>query len=440
MKMHFYPTKILVLLLLMIVQPIHLPANELKQTAPVNILSASQLVLLVLKANPRLDIAQASWQASLARVEQQSALDDLQFQYSFTPLTGDSQKLNGQRLDFGQKFEISQMLPFPGKLQLREKAAKYQAISQKQSIKTLQFLLASQAKIRFAEGYYIYQAIAINQINQTLLQEFKEIALTRYSTGKVSKQDILHAEVEFTLLKHQAIVLQSKRKMILAQLNTLLNRPVDSPLSLPKQLNEVNKLPQLKHLQIIALQSRPEIKAIKANINAYKIQNELAGLEYYPDLKLSVGYNSLWENKDKRLNIGIGINIPLDQSKHRAAEEEAKANSQQAHWKKVDLEARIHEQVAVAYAQVEESLHVLHLYRQKLSSLVDANLAAAKANYQSGKGDFLTLISSEKNRMQTLLQTEQALANLHRSFAKLEQAVGSIGSLSTHEQLGKLSS
>ena len=437
MKTHFYPTRILVLLLT-IVQPINLAAKELKSTDLVNTLSASQLVLLVLQANPRLDVAQASWQASLARIEQQSALDDPQFLYSFAPLTGDSQKPNGQDLDFGQRFEISQKLPFPGKLLLRGKAAEYQAISRQQNIKTVQLLLASKAKTLFANGYFIYQAIAINQINQTLLQEFRDIALTRYSTGKVSKQDVLHAEVELTLFKHQAIVLTRERKTILVQLNTLLNRPIDSPLSLPKQLSEINTLPKLQQLQKIALQSRPELKAITANINAYKTQNKLAALDYYPDLKVSAGYNSLWDNEDKRFNIGIGINIPLGQSKRSAAEQEAKANSQQAHWRKIDLEARINEELAVAYAQVEESLHVLQLYRQQLSSLADANMAAAKADYQSGKGDFLTLISSEKNRFQTQLQTAQALANVYRNSAKLEQAIGSLEPLSTHEQIGRL--
>jgi outer membrane protein TolC len=151
-----------------------------------------------------------------------------------------------------------------------------------------------------------------------------------------------------------------------------------------------------------------------------------------------VGYNSLWDNENKRFNMGIGINIPLDQSKLRAAEQEAKANSQQAHWRKIDLEAKISEELAVAYAHVEESLHVLRLYRGQLSLLADENLAAAKADYQAGKGDFLTLLNSKKNRLHTQLQTEQALVNVHRHFAKLEQAVGSLEPLSTADQAGSL--
>ena len=437
MKTHYYPTKLLLLLLAM-VQSVNLMANEAKAIDSADALSVTQLVIDVLQANPQLEVAQATWQASVARIEQQSTLDDPQFQYSFAPLTIDTQKPDGQKSDFGQRFEISQKVPFPGKLHLRGKAAEYQAETRQQNIVTIQLLLATSAKSLFADWYFIHQAIAINQLNQTLLKEFRDIAVTRYGTGRAEKKDVLRAEVEMALLKHQSIVLQRQRKTGLAQLNTLLNRSVDDALPMPKQLTEISELPDLEQLQAKAMRSRPELKAIAANINVHKTQAELAALAYYPDLNLSAGYNSLWDNEDKRFNIGVGINIPLNQSKRRAAEQEAKANNQQAKWSKIDLQARISEEVIVAYAYVEESLHVLRLYRQQLSPLADESLATAKADYQAGKGDFLILINNEKNRLQTQLQTEQALADVHRRFAELEQAVGSLEPLSTAEQTEKI--
>ncbi len=420
-----------ILLLLTIIQPANAAPSAIRDSNSGDSLTSTQLVAAVLQANPRLEVAQATWQASVARVEQQSALDDPQFQYRFAPLTIDSQKPDGQTLDFGQRFEISQKIPFPGKLRLRGKTAEYLAEIKQQDITTLRLLLAAQAKSLFADWYFIHQALTINKKNQALLKEFRDIALTQYSTGRTSKQDVLSAEVEQALLRHQSLVLQRQRKTILAQLNTLLNRPVETPLSLPQKPPQISKLPGFEQLQKKAVQSRPELKAITAQINAHKTQTDLAELDYYPDIKLSAGYNSLWDNEDKRFNIGVGVNIPLDQSKRRAAEQEAKANSQQAHWRKIDLEARINEELAVAYAQVEESLHTLHLFQQQLSPLADADLAAAIADYQSGKGDFLTLISSEKNSLKTQLQTEQALADVHRRFAELERAMGSLEALST---------
>jgi len=418
----------LMLLLLAILQSSNLIANDFGDT-----LSATQLVSAVLGANPRLEIAKATWQASLAQIEQHSALDDPQFQYSFAPLTIDSNRSNTQNSDFGQRFEVSQKLPFLGKLQLRAKAAEFKAENRQHDIASMQLHLATTAKSLFADWYFIYQAIAIDKLKQDLLKEYRDITLTQYSTGRASKQDVLYAEIALAKLKHQTIVLQRQRKTRQAQLNTLLNRKVDSILPKPQQNNDIRKLPELKILQIKAIQSRPELKAIAANINVHQTEAELAELAYYPDFKVSAGYNSLWDNEDKRFNIGIGINIPLDQTKRQAAEQEAKANSQQANWQQLDQQARIKQELAIAYALTEESLHVLQLYHQQLSPLADENVAAATADYRSGKGDVLSVINSKKDRLKTLLESEQALANVYHRFAELEQAVGSIEPLSTKQ-------
>ena len=408
-------------------------ASPLMATDKKDRLSVTQLVSAVLDANPRLDIAQATWQASVAKVKQQSALDDPQFQYSFAPLT-----IDGEKSEFGQHFEVSQKLPFPGKLHLQAKTAAFQAESKQQDIARLQLLLASSAKSLFADWYFIHQAIAIDKLKQGLLKEFRDITVTQYETGQASKQQVLHADMELALLKHQSIVLQRKKKTLLAQLNTLLNRPVDSQLAEPQQLVETIKLPNLDQLQIKAIRFRPELKAVIANINANKTERDLAELAYYPDLKLSAGYNSLWDNEDKRFNIGVGINIPLDQSKRRAAEQQAKANSQQANWQKIDLQAKIKQELAITYAYTEESLHVLRLYKQQLLPLANENLSATKADYRNGKANFLSVINSKNKRLQTQLETEQALTDVHRRFAELERTVGSIESFSTVEKTGDI--
>lgn len=426
MKTYFFPQ--LTLFLLVAVQSSSLKANEpdLSQA-----LSKKQLVTSVLNANPQLEVAQATWQAALANIEQQSSFEDPQFQYSFAPLTANSYKENGQKADFGQRFEISQKLPFPGKLGLQAKAAEFQAETEQHKITNLQLLLASSAKSLFADWYFIHQAMTINQQQKKLTQELVNSAINQYSAGKANKKAVLQAKGQLAQIKHQAIRLQHQKKTLHAQLNTLLNHPVDGPLAKPELLSKLAKLPPLKQLQILALQLRPELKAIAANIKVYQSATDLAALAYYPDVKISVGYNTLWDNEDKRLNIGIGINIPLDPSKRRAAEQLAKAHSQQANWQRIDLLAKIQQELAINHANVEEALHILQLYHQQLLPLADEQLASIKTDYQAGKASYLDLINSKKNKLQMQLETEQALSNVHRHFAALEQAVGSIEPLSS---------
>jgi len=434
MKTTLFPQ--LALFLLVIMQSSTLKAADIDGIDLGQALSKKQLVSNVLIANPQLEIAQATWQAALANIAQQSSFEDLHFQYSFAPLTANSYQANGQKADFGQKFEISQKLPFPGKQDLRAQSAAFHAESEQYNIANLQLLLASTAKSLFADWYFIHQAIVINQQQQQLTQELVNSAINQYGTGKVSKKVVLLSKVQLAQVKHHAISLQRQKKIRLAQLNTLLNRSVDSPLAKPHKLSQLTYLPTIEQLQLHAMQSRPELKAIAANLKGYQSASDLASLAYYPDVKLSIGYNSLWDNEDKRLNVGIGINIPLDQSKYRAAEKQARANGQKANWQHIDLQAKIKQELAINHANAEEALHVLQLYHQQLLPLANENLATIKTDYQSGKASYLDLINSKKNKLQTQLEAEQALTNIHRHFAALEQSIGSIAPLSTLTQTG----
>ncbi len=405
----------------LLLQPVNSIATESSLNYARDTLQPSQLIADILKANPQMEVVQAAWEASTASAEPQSAWADPQFRYTMAPLTIDKADSG-----YGQRFEFSQQIPWPGKLRLRGEVANHQANAEYENIAAVQLVLATTAKSLFADWYFVHQAIRINKHNQTLFDEFREIAVRRYSEGLVSKQDVLRADVERALLQHQAIVLQREQKTILARLNTLLNRSPDSSLPPPQSLTAIKLLPELESLRAIALQSRPELKVVSANIDASKSRMELAELGYYPDFNVSAGYNSLWDNEDKRFTIGVGINLPLDQSKRKAAEKEAQARVRQANWRKIELEARIREELEISYVRVEESLHILKLYREQLSPLAEENLNTAITDYRTGKGDFLMLISSEKNRMQTQLQAEQALADTFKRLAELEYAVGSV--------------
>jgi len=392
-------------------------------------LSSTRLVAIVLSRNPALPAMQAAWEAADTRIEQVSALDDPWLSYKVAPETA-----GVPGLDFGQKLEISQKIPWPGKLRLRGKAAQYDADAVHQSVKTLQLHLAAKAKILFADWYFVHEGIRINRINQDLLHEFQQIAITRYSTGLATKQDALRAAVEINLLKHQAIGLGRERREIIARVNRLLSHTPDEPIPLPHKLSEPVQLGKAESLRAQALQSRPELKAQQAHIQEFNTRTELAQREFYPDFNLSTGYNSLWDRNQKRFTVGIGINLPIDQSKRRAAEAEARAKLKQAQWKINDLTAMIEEEVQIAYDRVQETRHVLTLYRRQLLPLAEENLDAAMADYRSGSGDFLTLISTEKNLMQTQLEVERALADSHRRLAELEQAMGRIEPLTTERQ------
>jgi outer membrane protein TolC len=404
-------------------------SDEATLFTPDRLLTARQLVDAVLARNPTLPAMQAAWQAAQSRIESAAALDDPLLSYATAPRTA-----RADNEDFGQKLELSQKLPWPGKRQLRGERARHEADAAQQDVETSRLKLSATARSLFADWYFIHEAIRINGINQTLLQEFRRIAEARYSTGQASKQDALRADVEFNLLEHRAIVLERQRRDSLARINTLLNRAPDEPVPLPAKLTEPGPLPGVQALRTRAVQMRPELKALAAHIQASESSIGLARRAFYPDFNLKAGYNSLWTEDDKRFTVGVDINLPLNRSKRRAVADAARAKAMQAQWRLTDEEAVVAGEVQRAYDRVEESRHVLTLYRDRLLPLAEENLSAAKADYQAGSGDFLSLLTTEKNLMQTRLQVGQAMAELHRQLAALQRAVGVLAPLTATAQ------
>ncbi|MFV2055507.1 MAG: TolC family protein [Thiohalomonadales bacterium] len=388
------------------------PFTNLKQ------LSATRLVSAVLHRNSDVPAMQATWQATQARITQAGALDDPMLSYLIAPQT-----LSQDNMDFGQKFSISQRLPWSGKRGLREKISRFESEASFENITRARLRLTQASQLAFSDWYFVHAALRINKVNQSLLQEFQDIAEIKYAAGRTSKQDVLRAEVEVALLEHRNIVLQTQRREVLSIMNTLLQRRPDLSLPPPGPVSTERTLTTIDQYRRQALLTHPDLRALQARIRANRGRLDLSEANFYPDIILSAAYNSLWNQQEKRLSVGAAINIPL-RDKRRAARDEARAHSLQLDANQKTTVAHILDILQRAYARVDENRHVLSLYAERLLPLAEENLAAAQSDYEAGNGSFLDLISAEKNLMQTQLQLEQARADYQRRWANLEHASG----------------
>ena len=230
------------------------PANPTTPFQEQTELKLDELRQEVLQRNPTLAAMQSAWRAANSRYPQVTALDDPMFSYSLAPAT-----IGVNRLDLGQRFELSQTFPWPGKLRLRGEAAENEAQAASQDIEATRLQLIEATERGFYDYYFVHRAIGINRVNQELLLEFKRITEARYGTGLVPKQDALQAEVEHQHLLHHGIVLERMRAVTAARLNTLLNVPPRSFLAPPpNNLTGVVPLLSGDSLHAAALQYRPE--------------------------------------------------------------------------------------------------------------------------------------------------------------------------------------
>lgn len=381
-------------------------------------MTADGLASRILEANPGLVAIEAAAEAAAFRVDPAGSLDDPMLSYGVAPLTAGGDRGLNQRVDFNQK------IPWPGTLAARESAARYDALAAERDVDALRLRVIAQAKAAYAEWYFVHAALDIHHATQALLDELIATAETRYAAGRALKQDVLQAEVERTDLDNQLLRLLRLKATVQARINALLNQSPNAPLPPAAAIAKAIDLPAFESMQGLALSRHPELAQLEARISASVSRITLAEKAFYPDFQVGVGYNSLWDDVDKRPVFGVSINVPLDRSKRRSDLGRAQAEKRRAEWTLVERRAELLADLTQARAEVVEAQSSVALYRDQLVPLSAEYLEAAIADYQSGSGAFLNVITAEQRALSTELALARARADYARRLAELERWVG----------------
>lgn len=259
------------------------------------------LVRSVWQRNSAIDAVRAAAAGAQAKIQSAGALDDPTVSFAIAPETAGSYSVPNQNL------QVSQAFPWPGTLHLRAATAQ----SADAQVADLRARLAARARADYAQWYYVHRALAINASNQILVTRLRKVAGAAYASGASPQQDVLQAELELTRLSNQALELGRLQRTVQARINTLQNLPPETAVPAPADLPAERPLPTETALQKTALAHHPRLASLDARVSASRNGVELAHKGYYPKLKLTAGYNSLWPAQSKRLTMGVAISIPF---------------------------------------------------------------------------------------------------------------------------------
>jgi outer membrane protein TolC len=281
---------------------------------------------------------------------------------------------------------------------------------------------------------FVHRALEINAANQSVLAELRSIARVRYTTGQAPQEDVLQADVQRTLLKQQRLEWERQRTAVQARMNALLNRSPQAAVPTPAELPATVDLPAEEMLAQRALE-HPRLEQLEAQRETAEAQERLADKERYPKFGLSAGYNNMWSDPAMRPMVGVSITVPIDQGKYRASIDAARAQARRSASTLEDQRASMLADLAADYASVEEASQSLALYRDELVPLVRDTLEVARADYGSGRGDFLNVLMAEQHRLDTEIGLARTQSEYYQRLAELEQASG--GGLLAPRALGE---
>jgi outer membrane protein, heavy metal efflux system len=385
-------------------------------------LDRRDLITAVLGANRDVEAMRQGWRAALAEVSAAGAFDDPMARYQVAPLS-----IGSSEAPFGQKIELSQKLPWPGKRSLAKDAAVADAAVMRGELRAAQLEVAMLASQLYDDAYLNARAREVNEQHRVLVEQMKKVAEARLASGRGSTQDALQAEVELGNLEHDRVMLETERITVAARINGLLHRdpeaalpPPPPELALPSAPATVASLAQL------AVEGRPQRATAEARIHADETRVRIAERAYYPDVEVMGSYDSTWDLPEHRWMVGVAIDLPIQRSKRDADVEAARARVAQAQATRDRTVDDIRVDVTRAHRELEESVHAVHLYDTRLLPAARAQVEAALAGFTTGQNDFPVVISAERGLREVELAAFRARADAWRRAAALDRAIGRV--------------
>jgi outer membrane protein TolC len=388
-------------------------------------MTLAQLVREALERNPEVQMMGHRVEARRARVPQAGALPDPMLMYG---LTNEGSPLPFQSLgkaDFSEFYlGVTQEIPYPGKRGLREKVARAQVTSEEWAYEAARRRVAAQVAETYHDLAATEATVAAVEQSRILLDQLSRVATTRFSVGQSTQHDVFDAEVELSQVLERASTLLQRRSTEQALLAQLVYR--SAPVAVTPTLTaERDPLPDpLEVLLARALEGSPVVREREALVAEAERQLELARREKLPDLGLSVTYHNRG-GLPAYYAYGGTLTLPLYAGrKQNKAIEEATAELASADSAADAARARVRYEVSDAYLRASTADRLLHLYDEALLKQARLSLDSAIAQYQVGKVDFLTVVSSWRRLLDFEIAYREQVAARAKALARLAVHVG----------------
>jgi outer membrane protein, heavy metal efflux system len=324
-------------------------------------------------------------------------------------------------------FMYSQTIPAKGKRELRYAIANADVSIVEAQLEATKLDVLARVRATFYELLRNQNELDLHEQQSALAQQAVAAARIKYTVGRVPQQDVLKAQVGLTkLADHLAMFLQDG-DLSRARLNVMMGRDAGAPLEVEGEYAMPVALPDFASLQRTALEKRPDLKAIEAEIRQLDIKVRLTQKNLKPDVTVGAGYMIMPSGSMSRnaYMAELSFNLPwLNRSKHTAEIEQAQSAV-------AVRRAELERQKSEAFQQIQEALirsrtaaRLAELYRDTLRPQAQATMRAASAAYQTDQTDLLNLIDSQNSALDIEYSYFRALAEFDSQVAHLEGLIG----------------
>ena len=374
--------------------------------------------------NPGLQVKFNEYMAALEVVTQVGSLPDpsLAFGYFILPV----ETREGPQI---AKVSANQMFPWFGSLQAKEDVAVQMAKAKYEAFEEAKSILFNEVKATYYNLYFTRKAIFVMSENQSILNVFKQLALTKIETGKASLNDELRVEMELADLENQLALVQDKYEVLSISFNNLLNVDNESIIAIPDVIWEQDLALDKKALLDSIYANNHQLLSLEYQYHSLVSRQQVAKKVGLPNISIGIDYTFIGKGennlsgKDALLFPKIGITIPLYRNKYKAMVNEVlylqAAKTEEKFEKELVLET-IFENAFKDYKDAHR--RISHYSSQ--SQLAKQSLKLIEVEYSTNAKGFEEMLRMERRLLKYDLELEKARVDKLASIAFIQYLMG----------------
>jgi outer membrane protein TolC len=390
--------------------------------------SLADLIRYAYQENPSILAAREAWKATVEKYRIETGYPDPQIMVTYFPEPIET-RLGPQ--DWNAN--ISQMIPFPGKLSKVGKIIEADArIARLNLDKTIQNVVMS-TRESFHELAYIRMAKRVAEQNLRLLEHLRKVAETAYAQEKTSLIDMVKAQSQNGQLRYDILLLDDLEKTEIARLNGLLNRAPGA------EIGEISSeifqpiVYSLEEIYALSETNQEEIQIADEKVKRAETSVELARYKNFPDFKIGLFYSSIGDPDvlvppqnagQDALGIQAGMTIPLWFGKNKSRIGKARAEARKAKAIKANQVNDTITKVRALYFRLENAHRIMDLYGKELLPQAARSMEIAETWFREKESTFSDFIETQAVWYNFQLALSRAQADYGKYLARLERLVG----------------
>jgi hypothetical protein len=259
--------------------------------------------------------------------------------------------------------------------------------------------------------------------SRSLFAGLVDITQFQYGAGRVSQQDVLRAQLEFSQLDDRMTRILNAEEAARANLSEWIDEAAWRPLA--AEFPELLSLPEKAILEN-GLDQHPEIIVQSAQIAATKEAVNIAREQYKPgwgvgaEFRKRFGDDPNGSNRADMAAVMLTMDLPLFVEKRqdrRLAASQKQADA--AHLDRANIHRALRRTLAREYANWQRLGEREALFRTQLIREASANAEASLSAYQSGTTEFTTLMRARITELDIRLRAHRVRVDRAKAQARL---------------------